>query len=173
MNIFFLDRKPDIAAQMMHDKHVVKMILETAQILSTVVHQYRANVEGLYKPTHENHPCVLWAGKSLEHFWWLYEHGSALCWEYAYRYGKDHKSSAIIAKAALEMQPTTWGWNTMEEPPQAMPDEFKVPGDAVQAYRNYYLGRKVEQSRWTRRPVPEIFRKRYEEIQMAKNILVS
>ena len=36
MNIFVLDRNPVIAAQMQCDKHIVKMIVESGQMLSTV-----------------------------------------------------------------------------------------------------------------------------------------
>lgn len=155
MNIFYLDRDPRRAAEMMHDKHVVKMILETAQILSTVCHRYGVRNPGLYKPTHANHPSVLWAGETPENFQWLYLHGVWLNQEFNYRYGHDHKSAAVISIAQQCCPPehdfVRWGFT---QPPQAMPDEFKIAGDSVAAYRAYYLGRKVEQSGWTRRPVP-------------------
>lgn len=173
MNIFFLDRDPTIAAQMLHDKHVVKMVLETAQILSTVVHEYRANVEGIYKPTHRSHPCVVWAGESFSNFWWTYEHGVALAYEYEYRYGKTHASEDIIIRCGEELGYESFDEDSeISEPPQAMPDEYKVPGDAVAAYRKYYLGRKIEQSRWTRRPVPAVFEKAIEMKKHDKQAVV-
>jgi hypothetical protein len=154
MNIFYLDRDPQLAAQMMHDKHVVKMILESAQILSTVCHRHGLWQENMYKPTHAQHPSVLWAGDGLYNFTWLVTHARALAAEYAYRYaGKEHRSLEIIYRAAAAARgaemPLLW-----TEPPQAMPDEFKIAGNSVAAYRAYYLGRKVMQSGWTRRPVP-------------------
>ena len=154
MNVFYLDRDPEAAARMMHDKHVVKMILESAQILSTVCHRHGLWRENMYKPTHPRHPSVLWAGDGLYNFTWLVTHARALVAEYAYRYsGKEHRSLEIIYRAAAAGReagmPLLW-----TEPPQAMPDEFKIAGDSVAAYRAYYLGRKVEQSGWTRRPVP-------------------
>lgn len=152
MNIFFLDHDPSTAAQMMHDKHVVKMILETAQILSTVCHRHGSWVEGMYRPTHQNHPSVRWAGDSATNFYWLVEHGQHLCNEFHHRYSKHHKSGAVIDLCGAEapkFEHLHW-----TAPAQAMPEEFKIPGDAVAAYRAYYLGRKVEQSGWTRRPVP-------------------
>ena len=154
MNIFYLDRDPEAAAQMMHDKHVVKMILESAQILSTVCARHGLWRDTMYKPTHARHPSVLWAGDGLYNFTWLVTHARALVAEYAYRYnGREHRSLPIIYRAAAAGRgadlPLQW-----TEPPQAMPDEFRVPGDSVAAYQAYYLGRKVNQSGWTRRPVP-------------------
>lgn len=153
MNIFYLDHDPRRAAEMMHDKHVVKMILETAQILSTVCDRHGSWTEEMYRPTHPHHPSVLWAGDSSAHFHWLVEHGQHLCNEYNYRYGRFHKSGPVIDLCGAEA-PAHFPARTWVQPTQAMPDEFKVAGDSVAAYRAYYLGRKVEQSKWTRRPVP-------------------
>jgi hypothetical protein len=166
MNIFFLDHDPVVAAQMQHDKHVVKMILESAQMLSAVCHRYGAaeRIDGLYAPTWASHPCTRWAGDSQENFLWLCHHAFGLCDEYTYRYGKKHASMDVI-HTAYALMPDFPSYE-MTEPAQAMPDEFKVPGNAVEAYRRYYLGRKVGQSRWTRRPVPEIFQERV--LEMAK-----
>ena len=160
MNIFFLHRDPAIAAHMLHNKHVVKMVLETAQMLSTACHA-RGQGEGLYKPTHENHPCVLWATESLANFWWLLEHGLELCYEYTYRFGKVHKSQEMIVACSMVTSAGAYD-PRLVSPPQCMPDEYMLPGDPVTAYRNYYLGRKVAQSKWTRRPVPDIFKEAYE-----------
>ena len=91
MNIFVLDVIPRIAAQYHCDKHVVKMILESTQILSTVIQKQFPNTE-LYKATHINHPCTIWAGNSKQNFQWLYNLTIALGHEYTKRYGKIHKS---------------------------------------------------------------------------------
>ena len=154
MNVFFVDDDPVVAAQSLHDKHVVKMILETAQILSTVCDRWGVWKPELYRPTHPRHPSVLWAGDGIYNFRWLAEHGKALLEEYSYRYsGRVHASLDVLYRAAgigeTAGMPPIWS-----EPPQAMPDEFKVPGNSIIAYRRYYLGRKVEQSKWTRRPAP-------------------
>jgi hypothetical protein len=83
MNIFLLDSNIKKCAQYHCDKHVVKMILESAQILSTVL---RLNgVDQGYKTTHANHPCTLWAGKSFSNWKWLRELASALNKEYRFR----------------------------------------------------------------------------------------
>jgi hypothetical protein len=160
MNVFFLHRDPILAAQMQHDKHVVKMILETAQILSTVC-AAAGRGAGLYKPTHQSHPCVVWAGESLANFWWLYHHGLALCDEYTHRFDKVHASRDVLLMCAARTPHCDYDARLVT-PAQCMPDEFKMPGDPVTAYRKYYLGRKISQSRWTRRPVPDVFKEEYE-----------
>ena len=99
MNIFYLDRDPQIAAQMMCDKHVVKMILESAQMLSTAHRvldgdEY-ADKNGLYKKAHVNHPSSEWVRCSYQQYKWLYDHMVALMEEYTYRYGKHHATERL------------------------------------------------------------------------------
>ena len=95
MNIFVVDEDPVVAAQQLCDKHVVKMILESAQMLCTVAleHGYE---DAPYKKAHPKHPCTLWAGKSAENWQWLITHGLAMAEEYTRRYGRQHKSEAVI-----------------------------------------------------------------------------
>ena len=83
MNIFVVHQDPQIAAQMLCDKHVVKMILETAQMLCTVVSHTGA--ETPYRATHAKHPCTLWAAHSKANWEWLVAHGKAMCMEYTRR----------------------------------------------------------------------------------------
>ena len=99
MNIFYLDRHPIKAAQMMCDKHVVKMILESAQILSTA-HRVLdgddyADRYGLYKIAHKNHPSTIWARSGGLNYLWLYDHMRGLMQEYTYRYGKIHATERL------------------------------------------------------------------------------
>lgn len=95
MNIFASDDDPKIAAKNLDDKRVVKMALETAQMISAVAHRYA--IEGpWYKLTHANHPCTKWAGDCYENLMWLVDHGIALCSEYEHRFGKKHKSLPVI-----------------------------------------------------------------------------
>ena len=93
MNIFVLHSDPIKAAQMMCDKHIVKMILESNQMLSTVARKHGYNAP--YRSTHGNHPCTLWAGESNANWYWLIRHSRALCEEYTARYGRTHKSQAV------------------------------------------------------------------------------
>ena len=122
MNIFALSSDPHEAARWAIDKHVIKMVLETAQILSTV--SWRYGVEAPYRPTHAQHPCTLWAGETIANWHWLLEHGLALADEYARRYGREHKSRAVIEWAALHGGRPAEGDLTPFA--QAMPDQYRT-----------------------------------------------
>jgi hypothetical protein len=137
---------------MLCDKHIVKMVLETAQMLCTAL-TVRGQPDQPYKPTHKNHPCTLWTGETRANFDWLVSHGYALGFEYMTRYpDKYHKSLNVIMdcgayKAWIPDGPLT-------EQPQCMPDEFRGP-DIVQAYRLYYVSKldKMKMT-WTNREPP-------------------
>jgi len=148
MNIFVLDSDPEVAASMACDKHVVKMVLETAQMMCTVVASYGHDTP--YRPTHKKHPCTLWAGRSRANWSWLVDHGMSLCEEYTRRYGKVHKSQRVIEWCAM----THIDLPNVSRTPfaQAMPPQYKNPC-AVTAYRDYYLGEKSGFATWkTRAP---------------------
>lgn len=155
MNIFYLDHQPHLAAQYHCDKHCNKMILESAQLLSTAHRELGSTrADRVYKSAHKNHPSTLWARESRENYNWLWELFYQLSAEFRYRRNKDHASwtklGEILAYAPDDI-PTT----KFTEPPQCMPDEYKVEGDSVQAYRNYYLGDKADIATWNwGRPAP-------------------
>lgn len=143
MNIFIVDQDPTIAAQSLCDKHVVKMVLETAQIMSTIR-------GGPYKPTHANHPCVLWAAASKANYDWLAEHGLELCREYTRRYHREHKSQAVIIPLANHCGYPVVGMSPFV---QCMPDEYRGD-DPVAAYRRYYHS-KAAFAVWAHSPTPD------------------
>lgn len=165
MNIFVLDKNPLIAAQWHNDKHCVKMILESAQLLSTAhrmvdgwpytdrttnnrcIQRWRHwDVERdrlLLKATHVNHPCNVWVRSHPDHYLWLFELFSALTDEYTRRYGKDHAYSMKHHPAlyfTLGCVPN--GLSTIQTepcaPPQAMPDAYKVTGSTWDATVSAY-----------------------------------
>ena len=143
MNIFVLHHNPIIAAQMQCDKHVVKMILETAQMLCTVAHQH--GFDAPYKATHKKHPCTLWTAQSKENWDWVINHGLGLCAEYTKRYGRIHKSQQHIEWCqTLSINFLHTGLTQFA---QAMPVEYKNPC-AVTAYRAYYHGEKAKFATW-------------------------
>ena len=146
MNIFILDTDPSKAARLHLDKHIVKMPLETAQMLSTVNGGYP------YKATHKNHPCTIWARQNKANYKWLVNLGLELCKEYTYRYGKVHKCQAVIEQ--LQSPPDSVPDGDMTAFAQAMPDECKNE-DAVLAYREYYRKHKKHIASWKNRDVPE------------------
>ena len=158
MNIFYLDKNPSIAAEMACDKHVVKMILESAQLLSTahrvIDGDEYADKVGLYKMAHKNHPSTIWTRTSTENYMWLNRYFGALCREYTYRYGKHHASERLLGPLAHVPKGLTYSGFT--DPPQCMPDYCKGE-DTVLAYQNYYILEKSRFAKWKKRPVPEWF----------------
>lgn len=157
MNIFVLDENPQVAAKMHNDKHVVKMILESAQLLCGVHHMSNqsSTVEAPYKLSHKNHPCSIWARECTENYIWLCDLGLSLCEEYTYRYGKRHKSQDVI-EWCLVNKPSLKDNGDITPFALAMPDECKTK-TAVESYRLYYLTHKRDISTWKERKKPEWF----------------
>ncbi len=155
MNIFILDWNIKKCVQYHNVKHVVKMILETAQLLCGVHHMTGHDTKYVpYKLSHKNHPCSIWARQDLNNYLWLCELGLELCDEYSYRYGKRHKSQEVIEWCLIH-KPNIPDID-FTKPPKAMPDEYKVD-DVVQSYRNYYLGAKKDFCNWKERDIPSWF----------------
>ena len=139
MNIFYLDEDPEVAAIVQYNKHVVKMILESAQMLCTA-HRYYGNDDVPYKTAHLNHPSTIWVRQNTKHYFWLYKHMLALGEESTHRYGKIHMS-ITKCKEPLQLAPINMPTYKFEQPPQCMPDEFKSDC-AIHAYWAYYIGEK-------------------------------
>ena len=143
MNIFYLDKDPVRAAQYQYNKHVVKMILESAQMLCTAHHHYAEelgydNSYIPYKKAHYNHPSTIWTRQNSRNYYWLYHHMLALGDEYTKRYNKTHLT---ISKCWQPLQFVPKGMplgGPITQPPQAMPDEFKRDC-AIHAYWLYYV----------------------------------
>ena len=144
MNIFYLDKCPKKAARLQYNKHVVKMILESAQMLCTAHHHYAElnypMVEVPYKKAHYNHPSTIWTRENHYQYQWLYWHMIALGDEYKKRYNKEHLS-ITKCKECLSFSPYGISLGKFNQPPQCMPDEYKDKC-SVQAYWNYYIGEK-------------------------------
>ena len=161
MNIFFLSFDPRRAAEHHCDKHVVKMILETAQLLYTA--HWKLSPRDLlphnaYRMTHYNHPCAIWTRTSLSNYKWLCELGLALCAEYTFRYGKIHKTQDhLLWLARCLPDVPDWGITIL---PQAMPIEYKHP-NPVEAYRNYYVGAKRRFLVYSKRSPPAFVAKAF------------
>jgi hypothetical protein len=163
MNIFFLDENPTLSAQYHVDKHVVKMILETAQLLCSVHHVTDQVTDQVpYKLSHKNHPCAVWARQSLSNYLYLCELGLELGKEYTYRYGKRHKSIDVINWCIVN-KPNIPDIG-FTKPAMAMPDEYKVDS-VVESYRNYYIGAKIDLASWKNREKPFWFGKKELDLQ--------
>lgn len=153
MNIFFLHWIPSICAVMHVDKHVVKMILETTQMLCAVHHMVKSSYTPPYKLTHKNHPCTVWVRSSRKNYKWLCKLGLELCKEYTHRYGKKHKCQEYIEGLAKNI-PKNLPRLGLTPPALAMPDEYKG-NDPVESYRAYYYFEKFDLHAWKKRDVPD------------------
>lgn len=148
MNIFILGYDKTDCAQAHCDRHVVSQVKETAQLLSTAVRLTGGDYG--YKVTHRNHPCAIWARASKANFGWLRHLGLELGWEYTHRYGKIHKSAAVIENAPADTIPD----GPLMPFVQCVPDDCKGE-DAVEAYRKYYREHKSHLLVYTKREPPE------------------
>jgi hypothetical protein len=175
VNIFYVNHDPIIAAECLVDKHVVKMILESAQLLSTA-HRVLdgVEIEGksktgrkakrwilpdarndiMYAATHINHPSAIWCRTSVENYNWLVDHFYALMQEYTHRYKKIH---ACYGELSYQLQSPPhklkeWNWTEM---PSAMDQQYIISKNPLTNYRNYYREGKKNLHKWTNRQPPE------------------
>jgi len=144
MNIFYLDVNVEACSVAMCDRHVCKMIIEYAQLLSTAHYILDGKQVG-YKPTHKNHPCAVWVRKSVYNYVYLYDLFQRLCAEYTKRYGKVHKTAELLQ--VLNSAPHNMPLGEFTEPPQCLPDDCKC-GNTVEAYRKYYINYKSKFAKW-------------------------
>lgn len=177
INIFFLDNEPEIAAQSMCDCHVIKMVLESAQLLCTCHNELgSSSAYGIkpkfYKSTHKNHPCQKWIQKCVANYNWLALHALELCNEYTYRYSKRHKSQNIIEWCndnvpdfelhlnsffLVNPEQKRYGTWLITDPAQAMPEELQSD-DPVRSYRDYYWTKQFTMKKpmlWAKREKPD------------------
>ena len=181
MNIFYLHEETKECAKQHLDKHVVKMILEYAQLLSTAHrlldgYEYEgksisgrkamrwklddAREDNLYLASHMKHPSGMWCRETSANYLWLYNLWRDLMKEYTFRYGKQHVAERLIP--FLDNLPKNIKFAELTTMPQCMPEQYKVP-ESIQAYKNYYIGDKQRFAVWTNRPIPEWYVKAYKE----------
>jgi hypothetical protein len=177
MNIFYLDKDPQKCAEMHLDKHVVKMIIEYAQLMSTAhrvldgeeyydktangrkIKRWRMEDPkyelGLMKASHVNHPSGVWVRASKENYMWLNRMWNYLLLEYTHRYGKRH--------ACADRMDVLYSWpenipdGPFTPPTPAMPDDCKIANNSLASYHKYYIEKKVSFAKWTKREVPAWF----------------
>jgi hypothetical protein len=178
MNIFYVDKDPRVAAENLVDRHVIKMILETAQLLSTA-HRLLDGTEYvgtsqsgrkakrwrlpddrdtiLYSATHINHPSAVWCRQNRSNYEWLFAHFIYLCKEYTYRYNnKIHKCEMNdLFVDRLSRFPTNLPYGDFTPVTPAMAEQYIVSDDSVTNYRNYYRQGKIHLHKWTKRQPPE------------------
>lgn len=176
MNIFYLHNDPKTCAQMHNDKHVVKMIIEYAQLMSTA-HRLldgvlyldktvngrsikRWRLEGksdtlIMKASHINHPSAVWTRANSQNYIWLYRLWYYLCEEYTHRYGKTHSVEIRMKSSQLYLVPKNIVNGKFYEPTPAMPDKYKIVGNSIESYKQYYLHEKDHLASWKFRKTPD------------------
>ena len=173
MNLFVLDENPREAAAAHSDVHVRKMVIETAQMLSTAHRildspgktwnsetnrfDWRLGNQtfdrALYRVTHLRHPCNLWVRECSGNYLWAMVLFIALAEEFETRYGKPH-ATEVRVMPYLESLPRGIAMGSRTEFVTAMPDEYVVPDDPVESYRNYYRHGKTHVHGWKTGRVP-------------------
>lgn len=181
MNIFILNNDPIIAAQEQCDKHVVKMIVESGQMLSTAHRMLDGTVERrpsksgkttvnyyklpderediMYKAVHFNHPCSVWSRESIANYRWHYDHFVALCDEYTYRYGKIHSTDTKLREVLFKVPNNMPAVNLtpFKLAMQSNPECIALQ-DPIKAYRAFYQTKQKRfKMEWAKRPIPEWF----------------
>jgi hypothetical protein len=113
----------------------------------------------LYKATHVNHPSAIWCRDGYENYIWLAKMVKELAKEYTYRYGKIHKCEAIGLIDILQNAPKNISMKEFYEPTPAMPVEYIDKSSSIVSYRNYYIHGKKHLAKWTKREIPEFYKK--------------
>lgn len=154
MNIFVVDEDPYKSGFSLCNKHVVKMPLETAQLLCSSV-SLLSKIETPYKKSFINHPCTIWTRRSSDNFEWLLTHGFAICDAYFTEYGKQHKAREVIDWCSKNKpNKDLFEAVAMTDRPKCMPDYCKLDS-VVDSYRNYYRKEKIKFAKWNKREVPK------------------
>jgi hypothetical protein len=173
MNIFFLYKNPERNASYYYNRHVVKIILEIAQLLYTALHSHLHLIETdlvAYKSTHVKHPMSIWVSKSKANTLYVFEIGFALCQEYTRRYKKIHacqKHLDYLKKivdhpdfaynSSTDYLPQTFLAHLDDEltpVPLCMPVEYHS-SSVIDSYRHYYIFDKFKICGKTETPIQE------------------
>lgn len=152
MNLFYLDEDHRKNAEYHVNAHSHKMLLESMQLVCTTFHLQ--DIDAPYKPSHKNHPSSFWTRQSRENFQWVIDYASSLSDEYTHRYGKVHKSTAVLQWAIQNMHRLVFPRQGFTEFALAMPDEYKTSCPII-SYRNYYRDGKSHLHAWKNRDKPE------------------
>ena len=170
MNIFVTDPDPVKSAEVLPDKHVVKMPLETCQMLAVVYSKWYygwgndllpkkdGTPYSTEKGAFRGHPCTIWAAQSIANTAWLIQHGFGLLEEYTHRYGKIHSCQTAMNAAEKVFEEKT-GRTLLchkEATPFAFagPDVFKYDTsiNTFTAYKNYISSKPWASSNYLRDP---------------------
>ena len=160
MNLFLLSLDRKQCVRWYADKHIVKMILELAQLLygvwGALQHSdWRQSApDGGYKTTHINHPISAWLRQSRRNYNFAASYAHPMLEEYTRRYGRVHGCQRHLDWLTVNIPPCLPDAELIQMP-QAMPVEYKIRDgtgsmeDTVLAYRAYYAGFKAKNIKMT------------------------
>ncbi|UCM93089.1 pyrimidine dimer DNA glycosylase/endonuclease V [Candidatus Tisiphia endosymbiont of Melanophora roralis] len=169
MNIFITNICPILSAQALDNKRVLKMIVESAQLLSTAIFCNSQIVyPDIYKPTHLKHPCTIWASSNRNNWFWLSEHLIALCHEYTHRYHKKHKTQQLISNL-LKYSSHLIDDNNMTPfvnctKSDYLQIDFSNHSNTFKAYQQYLTvkwNNDIIKPKWTNRSIPKWYTQEY------------
>jgi hypothetical protein len=165
MNIFVTDLDPVICAQVLPDKHIVKMPLECCQMLSIIASEKWGHGYGTLpkadgtpyateKGAFRNHPCTIWANETVANSRWLILHGLALCEEYSNRYGKIHSCLSTLSYADKLFPIDPFHKSKLTPFARAMPEEYKFDTSisTFDAYKMYIASKPWVKDNYLRMP---------------------
>lgn len=176
MNIFYLDSNPKICAQMHCDVHCNKMVGEYCQILSTahrildgkeaiktdnkgresLVWQLPNDLDEILLPVSEpSQPINEWVRQSIGNYEWACSLLVETCNEFEIRNGKTHILVREGLVGALKAIPKNIPNGAFTEPPQAISDKFKIEGETIKAYRNFYKSKGEKLLKWRKTKAPD------------------
>lgn len=157
MNIFYLDDNPSVCAKYHCDKHVVKMILESAQLLCTALNVLAGEQVTPYKSTHINHPCSIWVRENYSNWSYVWQLAFHLEneWRFRYNHNKNHRSMDLLSQSDM----VNLAWDLLPKadltkPALAMPEYCKISDDPVICYREYYKKEKQDLLVYSNREKP-------------------
>ena len=151
MNIFITDENPEICATDLCDKHIVKMVLESGQMLSTA-HRLCNGQSDVYKVAYKNHPCTIWTRASASNYFWHYQLFVAMSNEYKHRYKKEHTTFTKL-QDKLCVLPRDIPMGKLTPFACCMPDEYKISNNVILNYR-WFITNKPFKKVWTNRDKP-------------------
>ena len=193
MNRFIIEASPEACAMSLCNSHVVKMVLEEGQMLSTV-HRVVDGKEitgktksgrnqkqwvlpdrrekTLYKACHVNHPCTIWARETTANYKWAVDFFEAVSKEYTWRYEKNHATHFKLSRF-LKNPPNNIDRSleltpfplAMGAAPHCIDEE-----NPIQSYRDYYWSKRENFDMvWTKREKPSWFKstKRFRMAELA------
>jgi hypothetical protein len=132
MNIFAIERDEDggidwtKSAQSQDNYRVVKMILESTQMLCTTLNLLHGEQVTRYKNAHVNHPSTKWVRESSDNFESLVYHTLAMMEEYTERFNKIHKCSGVLNEALEHYDPSMFPSAVPTPLPLCMPDDINA-----------------------------------------------